>query len=44
MEKLFPIPELNRYMWEHLASCLICTNLNQTFNIQWALDVKNSIR
>ena len=33
MEKLFPIPELNRYMWEHLASCLIGTNLNQTFNI-----------
>jgi P4 family phage/plasmid primase-like protien len=33
MEKLFPIPELNKYMWEHLASCLIGTNLNQTFNI-----------
>ena len=33
MEKLFPIPQLNRYMWEHLASCLIGTNLNQTFNI-----------
>jgi len=33
MEKLFPIPDLNRYMWEHLASCLIGTNLNQTFNI-----------
>jgi P4 family phage/plasmid primase-like protien len=33
MEKLFPIPDLNKYMWEHLASCLIGTNLNQTFNI-----------
>jgi|694.fasta_scaffold55126_2 P4 family phage/plasmid primase-like protien len=33
MEKLFPIPQLNKYMWEHLASCLIGTNLNQTFNI-----------
>lgn len=33
MEKLFPIPELNKYMWEHLASCLIGTNFNQTFNI-----------
>jgi len=33
MEKLFPIPELNRYMWDHLASCLIGTNKNQTFNV-----------
>jgi P4 family phage/plasmid primase-like protien len=33
MEKLFPIPELNKYMWEHLASCLVGTNDNQTFNI-----------
>jgi P4 family phage/plasmid primase-like protien len=33
MEQLFPVPELNKYMWEHLASCLIGTNLNQTFNI-----------
>lgn len=33
MEKLFPIVSLNKYMWEHLASCLIGTNLNQTFNI-----------
>ena len=33
MEKLFPIPQLNIYMWQHLASCLIGTNLNQTFNI-----------
>jgi P4 family phage/plasmid primase-like protien len=33
MEKLFPDSELNRYMWEHLASTLIGTNKNQTFNI-----------
>ena len=33
MEKLFPIPDLNRYMWDHLASCLIGTNMNQTFNV-----------
>jgi P4 family phage/plasmid primase-like protien len=33
MDKLFPIPELNRYMWDHLASCLIGTNKNQTFNV-----------
>jgi hypothetical protein len=33
MEKLFPIPELNRYMWDHFASCLIGTNKNQTFNV-----------
>ena len=33
MEKLFPIPELNKYMWDHLASCLIGVNKNQTFNI-----------
>jgi len=33
MEKLFPIADLNRYMWDHLASCLIGTNKNQTFNV-----------
>jgi P4 family phage/plasmid primase-like protien len=33
MEKLFPIPELCLYMWHHLASCLIGTNPNHTFNI-----------
>ncbi len=33
MYKLFPIPELNKYMWNHLASCLIGTNVNQTFNV-----------
>jgi P4 family phage/plasmid primase-like protien len=33
MNKLFPIPDLNRYMRDHLASCLIGTNKNQTFNV-----------
>ena len=33
MEKLFPDESLNKYMWSHLASCLIGTNKNQTFNI-----------
>ena len=33
MKQLFPVEELCKYMWDHLASCLIGTNLNQTFNI-----------
>ena len=33
MEQLFPIKELRDYMWQHLASTLIGTNDNQTFNI-----------
>ena len=33
MKQLFPIESLNRYMWDHLASCLIGVNKNQTFNI-----------
>lgn len=33
MDSLFPIPELCTYMWEHLASSLIGTCLNQTFNM-----------
>tara|TARA_R110002073_G_scaffold116693_1_gene255179 strand:- start:27 stop:2852 length:2826 start_codon:yes stop_codon:yes gene_type:complete len=33
IDSLFPSRELRDYMWEHLASCLIGTNLNQTFNI-----------
>ena len=33
IEQLFPIAELREYMWEHLASTLIGTNENQTFNI-----------
>nr|AIE96973.1 putative helicase [uncultured marine group II/III euryarchaeote AD1000_88_G11] len=33
MKQLFPITELYNYMWEHLASTLLGTNQNQTFNI-----------
>ena len=33
MRTLFPIEDLNRYMWDHLASCLIGSNKNQTFNV-----------
>jgi P4 family phage/plasmid primase-like protien len=33
MEKLFPIKDVNKYMWDHLASCLIGVNRNQTFNV-----------
>jgi P4 family phage/plasmid primase-like protien len=33
MIQLFPNKDLNRYMWEHLASCLIGNCINQTFNI-----------
>ena len=33
MNKLFPIPDVNRYMRDHLASCLIGANKNQTFNV-----------
>ena len=33
MEQLFPNPSLNNYMWNHLASCLIGGNKNQTFNV-----------
>ena len=33
MDKLFPEKELCEYMWDHLASCLIGTSSNQTFNI-----------
>ena len=33
IEKIFPIPDLNRYMWDHLSACLIGSNKNQTFNI-----------
>lgn len=32
MEKLFPVPELREYMWDHLGSTLVGTALNQTFN------------
>ena len=33
ISQLFPIPELRNYMWEHLASCLVGSNENQTFTI-----------
>ena len=33
MKKLFPIEDQNKYMWDHLASCLIGVNKNQTFNV-----------
>lgn len=33
MKKLFPVDELRRYIWEHLASTLIGKNKSQTFNI-----------
>lgn len=33
MCQLFPNEILRNYMWEHLASCLVGTNDNQTFNI-----------
>jgi P4 family phage/plasmid primase-like protien len=33
MDQLFPTKELRKYMWNHLSSCLIGTNENQTFNI-----------
>ena len=33
MSQLFPNTELKRYMWDHLASTLIGTQDNQTFNI-----------
>lgn len=33
MNKLFPEPDLCQYMWDHLASTLIGTATNQTFNM-----------
>lgn len=30
MKKLFPVPELREYMWQHLASGMIGTAINQT--------------
>lgn len=33
IDELFPEPDLRKYMWEHLASILVGTNENQTFNI-----------
>ena len=33
MNKLFPITDLNQYMFDHFAACLIGANKNQTFNV-----------
>jgi len=33
MDKLFPRKELCEYMWDYLASCMLGTTVNQTFNI-----------
>ena len=33
MQQLFPVKELENYMWDHLASCLIGINTNQTFHV-----------
>jgi P4 family phage/plasmid primase-like protien len=33
MKQLFPVKELEDYMWDHLASCLIGVNTNQTFHV-----------
>jgi P4 family phage/plasmid primase-like protien len=33
MAQLFPLEELRNYMWDHLASCLIGVNREQTFQI-----------
>jgi P4 family phage/plasmid primase-like protien len=33
MKQLFPVKELEEYMWDHLASCLIGINTNQTFHV-----------
>lgn len=33
MHQLFPVEELNKYMWDHLASSFIGENVNQYFNI-----------
>jgi P4 family phage/plasmid primase-like protien len=33
MKQLFPIKEVRRYMWDHLASVLIGVNKTQTFNV-----------
>jgi len=33
MKQVFPIKDLEEYMWDHLAACLIGENKNQTFNV-----------
>ena len=37
MQQLFPNPNVNKYMWQHLASVLRGDNRNQTFNIYTGL-------
>jgi len=37
MEQLFPEKELLQYMWRHLASTLIGTTPNQTFNMYYGM-------
>ena len=32
-EKIYPVNELNKYMWDHLSGSLFGENINQTFNI-----------
>ena len=33
MKQVFPIADLEEYMWDHLASCCIGVNVNQTFTV-----------
>lgn len=33
MKQLFPVQSLETYMWDHLSSCLIGVNTNQTFHV-----------
>lgn len=33
LDKIFPISDLRQYMFDHLASCLIGDNINQTFHV-----------
>jgi P4 family phage/plasmid primase-like protien len=33
MQQVFPVKDLEEYMWDHLSSCLIGVNKNQTFNV-----------
>ena len=41
MEQLYPIPELNKFVWEVLASCTIAGNMNQKFYMFVGKDVTN---
>jgi phage/plasmid-associated DNA primase len=33
MKQVFPVADLEEYMWDHLASCCIGVNVNQTFTV-----------